>query len=239
MRSNRVDYDLSELDAVDKALGCHIVDSLRVLSKNCGSHSMQKFLNRESYQQVFRGEAEDPRALVQSLRMYGSQKKAGGEFSSSIQLPVIWYYRDMNMTSAEADDGNQWMGACVSSDGSPKKFRVSMSKFLLSYRIAFVAHDKNTAQRLALAWHFWVSDKVGGQHKFTVSYRIQDELFELPCVIQDPQTLTAENISVDHRAESRLFALQVSHDVLVPALYGRQVVTDDPIRWQIGFKTLE
>lgn len=230
--------DLSELDAVDKAFGAHIVDGLRAMSNCGGSPDFRSFLGRDSRQQVFRGEAESPKAMVQALKGYRAQQTqdaTGDRIRNSVKLPVIWYYRELGLRTAEEEQGGQFSGADCLCDSKKQAYALSMAKLLLSYRVGFLARDKSTAQRMALAWHFWISDRRAGNHKFEVPFRVQGERFSLECVIQDPQALTAENISLDPRSDERLFALQTVHEVMAPVLYGRQVAVVPPARWELGF----
>lgn len=231
--------DLSELDAIDKAFGAHIVASLKVLADS-GSHDYRQFLQRAPNQQVYRVEADSPKSFIQVLTKHQKQEnKQENKNLNRVELPAIYYYRELGIETADAEHGNMLANEIGWTDDLSKSFRLSMNQLILNYRLVFVAHDKNTAQRLALAWHFYINNKENSQHRFTVPYTVQGEVFEVPCIIQDPQTLLATNLSQDAKIEGRLFALEVEHQLLAPVLYGHEVSLVDPIRWDFSFSVME
>ena len=66
--------DLSELDAIDKAFGAHIVASLEGLADS-GTHDFCQFLKRAPSQQVYRVESDSPKAFIQVLTKHQKQEK--------------------------------------------------------------------------------------------------------------------------------------------------------------------
>ena len=228
MKSNDIQQnDLSELEAVDKAIGAHIVSCLNCLDSKCGSSHYRRFLQRNSHDQVYRGEEQDPKAFVRALKSHQKQEKDSDRRLNKVELPLIYYYRSLDMMAADPDAGSVLQSAIGWDDDLLQSYELAMAKVLLNYKVCFVAPDKATVQRLAMAWYFYVMNKKKGNHRFAVRYNIAGNDFDLPCIIQDPQTFSATNVSQE-KIEGRLFALEVTLDVLTPILYGHSVNVIEP-----------
>lgn len=220
--------DMGELEAVDKALGAHIVGCLGALTHDNGSSHFRRFLQRESKQQVFRGEEQDPKAFVRAIKSYQKQEKDKENHRlNKVELPLIYYYRDLNMEAAEPDAGALLQNEIGWDDEMLQAFQLSMAKVNLTYRVCFMASDKATVQRMALAWYFHIMNRKKGQHRFSVRHNIAGTDFDLPCIIEDSQTFNAVNVSQE-KIEGRLFALECEHRVLTPILFGRKVQVVEP-----------
>ena len=237
MESNSLN-DISELEAVDKGFGAHIVSSLKSLSADAGSSHYRRFMKRDSKQQVYRGEEQDPKSFVRALKSYQShEKKQENHRLNKVELPLIYYYRTLDMEAALPDMGIMLQDSTGWDDGLLESFSLSMGKLVLTYKVCFVASDKATAQRLALGWYFHIMNKRKGQHRFTVRHNVAGTDFDVPSFIIDPQTFNAINVSQE-KMEGRLFALECEHKVLSPILFGRKVSVADPVRWELSVGTI-
>ncbi|CCO46623.1 Gp24 [Vibrio nigripulchritudo SOn1] len=231
--------DITDFYPVDVALGGHIVDALAELDSESCPHHVKTFLQRDSKQQVFRGDYDSPKDFIQAIRQFQKQTGSDGKRKfNAARLPLINYYRPIGFRSASTEYAQFVEDVTGWDDALLKKTNISISYLELTYRIVFMANDKASVERLVLAWHMHIARRRAGGHRFNVTYSLFDEDIDLPITIEDSQTIEANNLSHNY-ADGRLYAVDVEHRVNAPILYGKGVGHINPIRWRIEFRPLE
>ncbi|MFW1108351.1 hypothetical protein ACEWA7_20130 [Vibrio parahaemolyticus] len=231
--------DITDFYPVDVAFGGHIVDALAELDPESCPHHVKAFLQRDSKQQVFRGDYDSPKAFIQAIRQFQKQTGSDGERKfNAARLPLIYYYRQLGFSSAPSDYAKFVESVTGWDDALLKKTNISISYLELTYRIVFMANDKASVERLVLAWHMHIARRRGGGHRFNVTYSLFGESIELPITIEDSQKIEASNLSHNY-ADGRLYAVEIEHKVNAPILYGKGVGHISPIRWAFEVRPLE
>ena len=228
-----MNFDLSELEALDRAFGTHILSAYAAMDKNAGPWHFRQFMEKPDNQRVYRGEYDDPKTFIDSLRSYLKQtQKEGDRVYNQAVLPAVYYYRTLDMATSEPDAGNVVADQVLWTADGTQSLSISMARLNLTYKLVFVAPDKATVQRLLLAWYFHISNTRQGGHRIPVTYEIAGEPLELSAQIIDPQTLGATNISLP-KNEERLFAVECEYEITAPVLYGQQISVPDCIRYTV------
>ena len=171
--------ELSELQAVDFALGTFVAKAFSGQRTNKGSKEWREFLARDVKKQVYRGDDEDPAEFLKKL------VKNTGE---PVKFPVVYYFRKPGFTNS--DNNRAMVGAAKIQNGSP--FDVASLPISLDYRLYLLAWDKPTLDRLSLAWYAYINAK---SYTFPVNYQIDDEAFPVKAFIADNRTVTLSDIT--------------------------------------------
>ena len=226
--------DLSELSAIDYAFGGHILSAFDSVDAESGSFHFKQFMQKPAKEKVFRGEFQEPKEFVQSLQSYMAQAKEEGDkrYNQTV-LPAIYYFRSLNMGTADADAGNLLLDEVIYNEDKTQASRVSMARVNLTYKVVFIAPDKPSVERLLMAWYFRIANHGRGGHSFPVHYQIGGEAMTMDCQIFDPKTLQAADLSLP-KGEQRLFATECEYEVQAPVIFGEQVTIPDPIRWEFS-----
>lgn len=189
-----IDYDndnieISELQAVDFALGTFIAKAFAGQNPNSGSKEWREFLGRDVKQQIYRGDHDDPAEFIKAL-----QKTTG----QTVQFPLIYYFRKPGFTNS--DNNRAIHGKGVANGG--KSFNMVALPISLDYRFYLLAWDKPTLDKLSLVWYAYVNAK---NARFTTKYMIDGEPFdEIPANIADNRTVTmSDNTPQSAEAGSR------------------------------------
>lgn len=231
--------DVTDFYPVDMAFGGHIIDALAELDQESCPHHVQAFLQRDTKQQVFRGDYDSPKAFIQAIRQFQKQMGADGERKfNAARLPLINYYRPIGFQSASAEYAQFVESVTGWDDALLSKTNISISYLALTYRVVFMATDKASLERLVLAWHMYIARRRAGGHRFNVSYSLFGDEIELPLTIEDSQSIQASNLSHNY-SDGRLYAVDVEHTVNAPILYGKGVSHVSPIRWGLEIRPLE
>ena len=222
--------EFSELLAADISFGNHILGAWTGLSAAKGPAEFCEFLTRASNQQVIRHDADSCQSFLKDYIAAGKGKTtaAGGQLVNYPILPVCWYCRKPGLVSSEdmnnAGPYNRWQ--TLWNDNEDVSLTARALILTLSYKLAFIARDKPTLDKLNLAWYSYVSDRRSGNHKFTVKYRIQDKDIDLKAEIIDPITC-----SIDEEAgvsdAGNFFATSTMVEVNVQVLFGDLVEVPD------------
>ncbi|WFQ78139.1 hypothetical protein PXH59_00385 (plasmid) [Xenorhabdus sp. SF857] len=231
--------DLTDFYPVDIAFGCHIVDALSELEPESCPHHVKAFLQRDSKQQVFRGDYDSPKSFIQAIRQFQKQQSSDGlrKFNAA-RLPLINYYRPIGFRSASAEYAQFVESATGWDDALLKKTNISISYLELTYRIVVMGNDKASVERLLLAWHMHIACRRAGGHRFYITYTLFGEEIQLPLTIENSQTIEANNLSQNY-TDGRLYAVEVEHRVNAPVLYGKGVNHVNPVHWKVEFRPFE
>jgi len=212
--------DISELDAVDHAIGRHLAAAIESIDKDKGSRDFQLFLKRAPMDQIARGLSKSPSELARKVTRKSGMRRIADKELNSFAWPMVYYYREIGMGTADGQDTalhHQPEFSWLSPDNL-SKYDLTLSEVKLRYRIMIGASSSADLERLLLAWHFYLS-----KHTSTViAYRIQGQEFHLPVVFDTPKQFQADDISVE-LDEGRLFAVELVHEVLAPVLSGHEV----------------
>ncbi len=233
--------EFSELFAVDVCLGAQILKAFDGLSG--GPREFQEFLSRPPDKKVMRHDADTVQAFMAN---YIADAKAattntvGGHRVNVPLLPVCWYGRKPGLASSDVHiEGpyNKWV--VVWSDpttGEDPDFfaNMRMLSVALTYKLAFVARDKPSLDKLLLAWFVFLADTRARNHKFAVPYLVRTADGQSgvvaslpPAEIRDPKSCAFEDESGDG-----FFAAATNLEVHAPVLVGQEVDVVDPIRLQ-------
>lgn len=167
--------EISELQAVDFALGTFIAKAFTGQRPDSGSKEWREFLTRNVKQQIYRGDHDDPAEFVKTLQQTTKQ---------TVQFPIIYYFRKPGFTNADNNKAIHAKGVT----NSGKSYDLVSLPISLDYRFYILAWDKPTLDKLSLAWYAYVNAK---NARFTIKYMIDGELFdEIPANIADSRTVT-------------------------------------------------
>lgn len=228
-----MNFDLSELEAIDRAFGSRILNAYEVMDKNAGPWHFRQFMKKNDNQRVYRGEYDEPKAFIDGLRSYLKQtQKEGDKVFNQAVLPAVYYYRTLDMATADPDAGNVVTNQVLWTADNTKSLNISMARMNLTYKVVFVAPDKATVQRLLMAWYFSISNIRNGGHRIPISFNISGESLDLSAQIIDPQTMSATNISLP-KTDERLFAVECDYEVIAPVIYGQQITVPEFIRYRV------
>jgi hypothetical protein len=220
-------YEISELQAVDFALGAHLAKAFQGLSRDVGPKQYREFLSRDHNKQIYRHEYESPRELLEAV---GSAKKTAatkdGVKSNLPDLPLVVYYRSPGMVSDSAasvfPEMKMW------NEAETNAYNLTIVPLTLAYNLTFLAWDKPTLDKLQLAWLFFISKIRKGNERFTMPYRIGEDVFEVPARISGSRSWNFANIATDKTA-GRLFAVNTPLEVVTQVIMGEGAVWADPV----------
>lgn len=232
-------FDVSDLHTVDMAFGGLIVEAINAIDPEACPYNLQEYLKRDSQRQVIRGDFDSPREFIRAVRRHQKQQKPEdlNKFNQAT-LPIINYFRPLGFESAPTEFASMVEAQTGFSDDLLQRSKVAINFLTLTYKVVFMATDRASVERMALAWHMHIAKKRSGGHKFEATYNFCGHDYEFPLVIEDPQTLQANSL-ISGTDEGKLFALEVEHEVNAPVLYGEQVNITSPIKWKVGFKLVE
>jgi hypothetical protein len=213
--------DLSELQAVDFAMGAHIAGAFTDLEVS-GPKAYQEFLSRAVNKKIYRAESDTPRELLKRLAgaKEGETIDASGIKLNKALLPVVAYYRkpglSNGMNNMTRSHDRVW------DDAFTRAFKLHVAPVTLSYTMLIAAWDKLTLDKLQVAWWFYVLKN----HRFDVAYNIAEEPMGTKAVVGDFQTLVFTDVSMPV-GEGRLWAVESGVEVSTEVVSGELVEVPD------------
>lgn len=218
--------ELSELQAVDFALGGFIAAAFTGLSQETGPKEWREFLGRTTAAQIYRHDAESPAAFVKALQGSGLAK-AGKQ--NALPLPVVYYSRKPGMTNSN-DRSKPLDHRYVVADSLKHVYRMKFLRLDLDYSLTFVAWDRPTLDKMCLAWYAYIT----GADRAMATYRIGSETMEIPVTIDDHCNLTFTDAS-EPSESGRLFAANTTYTVNTLVLFGAEI-PDPPSTMRIEYQ---
>jgi len=211
--------EISELQSVDFSMGSYIAGAFANLEASKGPSQFNEFLTRPVAKKIYRHEFETPTDLIRSLR--GSRKnevtQVDGKISNLPQLPIVVYSRKPGMIT---NDDRRPIKRSVTgvSDDPTKVFEVLILPVTLEYKLALVAWDMPTLDRLQLVWYAYAAFN----DKFLAKWVIGEEVFETTGIIEDHQAIAFTDTS-EVGESGRLYAAETDIRVSVQIAFGKAV----------------
>lgn len=216
--------EISELQAIDFALGSHIAGAFTNLASS-GPSQFVEFLARPVAKKIYRHDFESPSEFMRSLRASKKHETTGtsGKVSNLPELPIVGYSRKPGVLS---NDDKRPMKHLVNAQNDDKtvNFEVLLLPVVLEYKVGMVAWDMPTLDKLQLLWYAHTAFN----DKFPALWMIGDEPFETTARIEDHQSLIFSNIS-ETGESGRLFATETDIRISVQVVIGKAVTIPDEI----------
>ena len=216
--------EFSELQAFDFALGAHIIGAFAGVNNTVGPKQWQEFLSRPPGKQVWRTEADDPKAMLSELSTSGkNQTLVAGKISNLPSLPLVYYFRKPGFTNG--DNKNFVIDKKLWCDALLKQYNLSILPIVLDYTMVFASWDKPTLDKMQLAWYAYIVKS----NRFYVPYQVGTAVVEVAGWMSDPTTILFSDASVALAGDSRrIYATSCLVEVVSQVVSGADV--DVPIK---------
>ncbi|MBF0121265.1 MAG: hypothetical protein HQK79_20720 [Desulfobacterales bacterium] len=223
----------SEFQAIDFALGAHIVKAFDGLNPNSGPKQFREFLTRPANKKIYRYDAGTPKEFINELR---SSRKS--EISLETQdilshkivnlptLPVVVYFRKSGFLNND-DRGSIMQDKIVWDDNLLRSYNLTILPVTQDYKLWFLAWDKLSLDKLQISWYAYVSKPEN--KRFNVLYRIGKDDFEICAAINDPKSFMMSDISLSHD-DGRMFGVETTLTIVTQILFGESVSIPDPAK---------
>jgi hypothetical protein len=213
--------ELSELQAVDFALGKFIADAFTCLNDQRGPKEYREFLGRAVNRKIFRHDADTPAEFLKAYRSaQAGEKTIAGAKVNQVELPLVYYYRKPGLTNG-ADREKTRRGRYSFSGDLKNAYKFMVLPIVFDYKLFILSWDKPTLDSLQLAWYAYQER----HDKFTSTYKIGDtDLFEVNAYLLDHKSLLCADASIAPRQDmSRVYAVSMGLQVATDVLYGDAV----------------
>lgn len=210
--------ELSELQAVDFAVGSFIAEAFTGLSLTTGPKEWREFLGRTKSAQVYRHDAATPGDFVKALQ--ASRKAETGpttQKSNAPKLPAVYYFRKPGFANVNDRSKNRTAKYAMNDDMT-QAYSLKVLYLDLDYTIVFTAWDKPTLDKLCMAWYAYIT----GNDKTVAIYQIGEDLFEAPVFFADNCNLTISDSS-EPVENGRLFAATAPYNIQTQVIFGAEV----------------
>jgi hypothetical protein len=216
-------YDITELQAVDFALGAVIAASFDGLAET-GPGNYIRFLQRATTEKVYRVDHSDGADLLKKIST--DKKGAGADAQKRPELPVAAYFRKPGLNNGDAR-AVAW-NKTVFDEELLRSYRLSVLPVSLDYSMTFAAWDKPTLDKMVLAWYAYIARKGRMHSRFIVPTRVGADVFETPANVMDPRTIMFDDASAES-SERRLYAVSTDFTINTHVLVGEAVTHIDEI----------
>ena len=231
--------EISELFAVDIALGNHIIAAYAGHSAAYGPAEYREFVGRDAKRQVIRHDGDTPQEF---LKAYFADAKSlvtsTGATAARVNvpmLPVIQYCRKPGLVSNDELSNSYWrekhkLGL------DPESTIIAQLRFFaltLSYRMVIYARDKATLDRLELGWFAHVSDRRYGKDKFSTLYQIGGNNIPVTVHVRDAKMCNFTDESVTDET-GHYFVASTMVEVDAPVIVGEAVTVVEPVTLQFA-----
>lgn len=222
--------ELSEIQAVDFAVGEFISKAFDDLSLTTGPKEWREFLGRSASAQVYRNEAASPGEFVKAL--LASRKCETGvalNRQNATALPAVYYFRKLGYFNVN-DRSKPLKGRYSAGDSLSHIYNINALQLDVDYVISFCAWDKPTLDKMAMAWYAYIAS----HDSFPAVYRIGAETMSVPVTVADHCNLSLSSAS-EPIENGRLFAVTTNYTMHTMILFGAEVpAPPDPVRVQYG-----
>lgn len=215
----------SSLKSIDYAVGNFIVGRFAdiYMPKVSANRSINEFLQRSANSKLFYADVADPMDFRRQLRKAGrsatklpagvSSADSGSEnvLFKQANLPAAWFYREPTISTPELSDVTPVADAERHSLDDESDLLISYDSVLLSYRLAFVAHDKDALDWMARIWLQRMRRADAGALNFKAKTTIGEMTGELTCSIQDKDGVMFSELPAPENA--RLYGLETTIEV--------------------------
>ena len=221
--------ELSELQAVDFAVGDFIAKAFDGLSLTTGPKEWREFLGRATSAQVYRHDAASPGEFLKALQ--ASRKTETGPANKRLNaptLPAVYYFRKPGFTNVN-DRSKQIRGRYAWSEDLARVYNIRLLQLDLDYTIVFVAWDKPTLDKMIMAWYAYI---VVNDHA-TAKFQIGSDVMDVPVIVADHCNLTVSDSS-EPAENGRLFAATAPYNMHTLILFGAEV-TPPPVNVRVRY----
>jgi hypothetical protein len=215
--------ETSELQTVDFALGAFMSDGFQGLNPLNGPIQWREFLARPRNKQIYRHDFDTPQEFVASLLgARSNEKTVSGVKVNLPSIPVMIYCRKPGFTNGEdyAAVKNKRAWDTVLETG----YQLRPLPLILTYKLAFLAWDKLTLDKLQLAWYAYIA----WNNQFAVTYGIGSDTFDTLGMIRGNKTVIFSDSSIPSK-EGRLYVVETSLEVATQVLFGQAVTTPETL----------
>ena len=208
---------ITGLDAVDLALGGVIAKAYTGLA-NDGSKAFKRFLTRPDREKIMRSKNDDIQATLRRIARNEMEPD-----KKSLDLPLIIYYRDMSLTADQAQqvqviEAKRYVKTPEEGVNKMEIMRVTAIPVTLTYSMLFLAWDRATIERMALAWWGYIAPRYREHSRFEVRYMLDGELVEVPANLNSPREVLTSSEPTDE-STGRLWGSRTMIEVNTQALY--------------------
>ena len=219
---------ITGLEAVDLALGGVIAKAYAGLAPD-GSKAFQRFLKRPDKEKILRSKNDDIQATLRRIARNEMEpdKKA-------LDLPLIIYYRDMTLTADQSQqtqviEAKRYVKDAEGQENRMEVMRVTAMPVTLTFSMLFLAWDRATIERLALAWWGYIAPRYREHSRFEVRYMLDGELVEVPANLNSPREVLTSSEPVDE-SSGRLWGSRTMVEVNTQALYAAKEVMPETLQ---------
>jgi hypothetical protein len=216
--------ETSELQAVDFALGAFMSDAFQGHNTLDGPAQWREFLSRARNKQIYRHDFDTPQEFMGSLTGARGNEKTltGGAKLNLPSLPVMIYCRKPGFTNGE--DYAAVKGKRVWDLALENGYQIRPLPLVLTYKLAFLAWDKLTLDKLQLAWYAYIA----WHNMFLVTYRIGTDTFDTVGIIRGNKAVIFSDASIPGK-EGRLYIVETPLEVATQVLFGQGVVVPETV----------
>lgn len=219
---------ITDLQAVDFALGKVISDCFRAVAGE-GPRAFRRFIARPDNEKIYYAKNDDVQRALRKLAHWEDEPaRKGGD------LPAIVYYREQGI----AADPNQHIQVAEASRFTAEEtlmnidetMRLTTIPLTLTYSLLFLAWDRATLDRMAIAWWAFVAPLRRKHSRFTVPYTLDGEDFEVGASLNAPREILTSSEQIGDDENMRLWGARTMAEVNTQAVYGAKVRIHDYLR---------
>lgn len=219
----------TDLQAVDFALGKLLGRCYDALAPDNGPAAFRRFLARPVSEKIYYAKNDDVQRALRKLAGLEDEPER-----KNYDLPAIVFYREHGLA---ADQNNHLQVTEVTRFIHEDRqwccdpaMQITAIPLTLTYSLLFVAWDRASIERMALAWWAYIAP-IGRKHsRFTVSYILDGEPLEVGASIVAPQEVLTSSEQIGDDPDMRLWGSRTMVEVNTQAVYGAKVEIPDYFR---------
>lgn len=214
---------ITDLQAVDFALGKVISDCFKALNPEAGPRALRRFLIRPDAEKIYLVKNDDVQTAMRKIAKFEDDPgHSGGD------LPAILYYREHGITGdmnqrAQVAEVTRFIEEKTIMDHD-NAMRVTTIPLTLTYSMLLLAWDRATIEQMAIAWWARTAPIMNKHYRFMVPYTIDGESFEVAAKVNTPRETLTSYEQIDDR---RLWGSRTMVEVNTQAVYGAKVERQD------------
>lgn len=232
-----VAYSLTDLQAVDFALGSALGDCYARINPEVGSKAFRRFIKKPVAEKIYYVQNEDVQLALRKLARHQDEPRA-----SSPDLPVILYYRNRGLA---ADRNNKVQAVNVPRFvneqriwGLDSAMQITALPLTLTYSLLFLAWDRASLDSMTLAWWAYLAPLHRRHSHFTVPYVIDGERFDVGATITSPREILTSSEETSDQPDKRLWGARTMCEISTQAVCGAKVEIPDYFRLVGHFEVL-
>ena len=209
--------ELSELQAVDFALGGFIAGAFSRYNPDAGASEWKEFLSRATNRKIYRTNFDEPVSFINKL--LSAEKTStdqGGTKKNAPELPLVAYSRKPGLTNDDRAPEMLMPSFSGYNSQETNRYIFEVLPCTLAYTLMFMSWDTPSLDKLLVAWYAYVK----GHYTFEVKYKIGEDLFPVKASLPDHKTLAFADSSAPI-GERRLFAVESEIRIAVNVVAGK------------------